>query len=510
MAKDKQPKGKSAKGQTAAAKGPKRNVKKARKAPKPRRYVSKAIARNSSLGVEITVKSCMYNFLAPCDAHDFRWPFEDSGTVPSSVRTGAAHLKYVSQFTNSAGFAGTYTAGNKATQLFYLFRNPLRSLVLLKTVASPATYNGHFSNGTTSWVPTKNSANLSLPIAFFQASAITNAPHSEFLYSGTLLSAPELCFFWLGTNDAFSIVVSGTGTPDDFLVLSKADTPGQKGCTCSPVGSPTAVTSLTTYTLTATTPGYYALSLASGSTTVTWSYAVSIVVAAGDCLAHLALPQAQTHPEYMKQVRLLSASLLCTNVASKYAKEGTSQGAVISDGSPFYLHNTPEDLQSKSDYYYGPAEKGIYTWLRPGTGAFEYRNAMQVDSTGLVTDTNFALDDGCEYQAVLLRSDVSTGGVYPLDYLVAVHYNVEFHTDDQWREVAYPTFDGAVAIKALQLAVRCTTFSENPLHIAQVKAFVTRVGKLIRAHSKTLGGILSGAFPEYAGIINPAAALLQS
>lgn len=453
------------------------------------------------------------NFLSPCSAHGFRWPLGDDSTI-ASTRTGSVTLFTSGQYINSAGFTGTYCGANaaaKGTQCMYLFRNPLRAAVVLTTISSAATYHCVTNTGAVTFTPVYSAGGpVGFPLAYATAAVVTNAPHTQTLFGGGLASMPDVQFFWLGTGDKFDITLAGTGTPSDNVGVIKVDTPGARNAQGLAVAV-VAFTTLATQSYTATEPGYYGLTYTTNSSSPTWTYAVNLVVAAGDVFSHIPVPFALEHASFFRAIRLLSSSMLVSNVASEVNVEGTIYGAVITDGTPFYTHTVPSDLTSKLDHYQGRAKKGLYTWLRPsGTGVFNYRNAITV-TNNVVSDTTFMLDDGSAYQVATVFSAGINSSSYPaLDFLMAFSFTLEFLTDDPWVEAEFASMTSAEATKCLEVAIRAMSFSENPLHLAQIQAFVGKAGSFLRSHSVAIGTILSALFPGQSGIINRVARYAQS
>jgi hypothetical protein len=452
------------------------------------------------------------NFFAPVSAHGFRWPRGFAGEL-LATKTGAVTLFNTAQYINSAGFTGTYAGGDnnaKGTQLLYLFRNPLRAAVILTTINTPATYNVYFTNGTLSWTPPASNFNVAFPMAYAVAASLNNTPHTKYLYTGGLEADRDAAFFWLGVGDRLDVACAGTGTPNDYFSLAVVDQPGLEGTQFSAVGTPSHVTTFTTTSFTSAAPGYYTLHYVTAAASVSWAYTANVVVAAGDVLSHIPIPYAQEHAASLRDIRLLSSSMLISNVASEMNVEGSIYGCVVSDSTPFYQVNKPTIMTTKNDQFEGRAKKGLYTWLRPGgSNVFKYRNAMAT-SNGHVIDTNFSLDDGCSYQAmsIFVTGQVST---YPaLDFLVAMAFSLEFHSDDPWIELSYPSMTAAEADRCLEVAIRATSFSENPLHLSDIRAFVIKAGKFLRQHSVLIGGTLSAMFPGGSGLIGPISRAIQS
>jgi len=457
----------------------------------------------------------MYNFLAPIDSHDFRWPFEGSGSIPTSSRTGSVTLHRSNKFTSTTGFVGTYSGNQTGTQLFYIFRNPLRASVMLNRISSPSTYNILFDYGSlTSTTYTVNpNTDPPAPVVYAVAQSTTNAPHGQFFFPGYVKSAQGFYFFWFGANDSLVVTVTGT-SPSWALFLYRVDRPGFLNTGTSPANVPTISTSTSPTTFTPATlggsPGYYAFAVgSSGSNPFTVS--AQIVVAAGDVLCHSSVPDPLTHSNYFAQVRLLSSSFLLSNVASPLNQEGIVLGAVVTDGTPFYELNSADTISQRIDYYTGPMRTGIYCWLRPDERAFNWRDAITRDEDGRIIEAVFDLDDGCTYNAIATNANGDTSGNFPaLDYILTYAWTLEFRTDDIWRELEFPKYSQALATEALAMVLRAPSFTENPLHIRVLTNFIKNVVGGFRKHSRVLGNALAVAFPQYGTSLRLAGQLLQS
>jgi hypothetical protein len=193
--------------------------------------------------------------------------------------------------------------------------------------------------------------------------------------------------------------------------------------------------------------------------------------------------------------------------------EGSIYGAVVTDGKPFWLVTKADQLTSRRDHFTGRAQKGIYTWLRPGgKTAFDFRSCFELDTVNsAIMDTTFALDDGCSYQAISIFASGESGSAFPaLDFLVGLSFCVEFKSDDPWVELEFPSMTAGEADRCLELAIRAPSFSENPLHATQIMGFITKAGRFLRKHSTVIGTALSAMFPGGASVIGPLARIAQT
>lgn len=476
---------------------------------------------------EAKPEAVLLNFVAPHANACFRWPF--NGGTPETELTGTASLHNIFTINAPGGFVGTYTGGVTTSWIAYLFRQPLRNLVTLQRTASTFTYNAVFTSmagsptapsNTTTWVNPIVSDTAWFPIAYMSTTqsgaphgpAITNgATSTSYLYMGSIESSPGANFIWMGLGDSITFT-SSTGTGTDTLYATYLINPGS---TVPEVMQPweAGVSSATNTTLTingtALLPGYYAFSVLGSASP--WTYAVKLVVAAGDVLAHQSLPFAASHPTWMQSVRVNATSLLISNIASAIYREGPVYGALITDESDFRSYTTTTSLTTRSRYRSGSNSKGLYGWLPPvGARAMERRPAIETSGPVFVA-TNFYLDDGTAYEVFRVDCTSQQGSVAPaLDFIATLQTSVEYTTTDQWAELEFSTVDAVNALRCLQTAARCEVFAENPLHLHDITSFVGKAASWIRAHSGVMGRALSAAFPAYSAPISAIAGAFQS
>lgn len=478
--------------------------------------VTRALAKTNN--VDASPLSYVFRgFMSPIATVPFRWPFNgaDVETVPTAVATlhSSTSVKY------PTGFAGTY--GATGDWLVWLFRNPLRNMVVLTNITTSYVYTAQFAKGMNTvqvWNPAQATDNQPMPIAYLSCPT-AGAPHGPLqngvspLFCGGIEAMPEANFVWVGVGDTIAITTTGTGTPADYVIATFLANPGST----DPLPSDSTLfhfTSLTTQSFTAstTTFGYYSFAVATTATsTPTWTYALTLTVAAGDVLAHQSLPGALLHPVWFESIRINATSLLVSECASQLNAEGPLEAAFITNSAsmPFYKYNSTTALASTVVTYPGNNKKGLYMWLKPSGGkALIRRNAMNVLGS-TIQSSNFFLDDGCGFNVAVL-STTATGSSYPgLDFYTTLSSSVEYASTDQWIETEYSPVLTTEALALLQAMNTASCFTENPTHLEMIRSFVGRTGSFLRKHAGTLTTALGAMFPAYAAPLRLAGMMLR-
>jgi hypothetical protein len=440
--------------------------------------------------------------MAPVAAHQFRWPFDGAGEVESR-KTACASLPYIDTINQASGFVGTYAS--PSTMLVYQFRQPLRAAIYLKRTTANAVYNAYFNTGTTSAPFTTSNITGAVPVAFsyFQAASLSNAPHTQYLYTGSVGQNAD-SFVWMGVGDILTVTPSTSITAT--LMVYKCVNPGCDQPEVVPVQSLayawSGSSSAGTVTATANDFGYFCFRFyVSGPVTLS----ATLTVVAGDVLCHVPAPNAMAHPSWLNNVRLLGSSILLANEADEIAKNGNVVAAEVNDTNYFLNYNSQQTISALAGSFSGPAAKGCYGWLKPGgRNVFAFRQCMET-AGATVTDTNFRLDDASTYNAYA----VSVTNLAGLNFLVALHINLEFFTSDVWAGSDYSNLSTTACTEVLQLVVHHNTFVHNPVHAADIRRFVSGTIKFLRQHSLLVGKLITTAFPGTAPIVRPLAELAQ-
>lgn len=461
------------------------------------------------------VKGVLQNFLSPISAKGFRWPY--NGPVVEDCLTGTATLHETDSISASSGYVGTW--GDAGSYITYLFRDPLRQVVSLTRVTAAFTYTAGTATTPYTWAPAANLALQFITVPYLTCPT-NGAPHGtpqsqsgslSYLYCGSTIADPEACYIWAGVGDIIRVTVAGTGTPADKYCVRRLTNPGN----CSPKyddSTGVAVTSLTTFDYSVTKAGYHAPFITTTATTApTWTYCVSLVVAANqDVMGHRSIPQAQAHATWLVSARINANSILISNQASQLNVEGNVVAQLVTDGTPFYEHTSTKQITASARQYSGKAKNGIYAWLPPiGPDAFTRKPCFAIQD-GIVIASRFPLDVQSGYIAIKFNT-VAVGSNYPgIDYMTFTSTAIEYATDDLWAETEKSQLPVNDAASLVQITGFAPCFSENPLHMRDIHAFMNRASSFLRGHSRKIGGALSALFPSFAGPISAVADYVQS
>jgi len=165
-------------------------------------------AGGADTAISAEIKKLMLGQLMPASVQSYRLCTPDS-----SCATTTCNPHLLASCINSSGFVGTYAAAGQ--QLYYLFRQPLRSAVVLTRTSADFTYTGYFSGGTTGYTLPAGAQESPLPVAYFDCTA-ANAPHGpsrnghSYLYLGATQQEADN-FVWMATNDVLTLTAPGGG-----------------------------------------------------------------------------------------------------------------------------------------------------------------------------------------------------------------------------------------------------------------------------------------------------------
>jgi len=471
-------------------------------------YGKGAKSSESATAVDTEVKKLMMGQLMPAAVTSYRLSTQDSSVATTTCNP---HLLYAS--VNSSGFAGTY--GNAGQQLFYLFRQPLRSAVVLTRTVGDYTYTGYFSGGVSTFSLPAGAQETPIPICYFDC-ATSGAPHGpsrnghSYLYTGATEQEPDN-FVWMAATDVFTLTNAGGGV---MTVYSYSNYPAR----AVELDLMATTTVSTTAAYTAPVPGYYAFRY-KGDGTARPSTA-SLLVKAGDVMAHWSCPDALSHTSFFTCSRLNSSSLLVSSVGADIFKNGEVYGASVQGSTlrPFYLTTTATAITELSSYYSGPLKKGAYAWSPINDfSCMRFNNNIQLStagssSNGLVDASNFYLDDNNGYIVLMFSAGLDSGttATYSaLNFNVVWASTLEAQNNDPYLEHDFPDHYTETFLRVKDLCARDFPISENPLHWSEITRFVKSGVNFLRSHSGKIGAALSVLFPQFAAPIGAVAGAVQ-
>lgn len=418
--------------------------------------------------------------------------------------TAALTLHTVLPVNQSLGNAGTYVAVPNGTFFAFLFRDPLRAIVTFVANPSGKSYNytsRHYNaitNLVATTVPVLAHTSNSQPINILYlvdanlGSSTNLHPHSNTLYPG-LVDGQSYVWGDSGATFTFAQGVSDTSAYIDVLLFD-----GQIGANIAR----TAAFSGSAVTYTTGQAGYFAFNYVVGTYNVGQTVSVA-VSGSGDVFGHLAMPYVDTHLIDLVRVRVLSASILLSNVASQLNKEGSLYVAQFQTSKLWWENLAPTQIAAARNSYVGPMEKGVYGFLKPASARdFEYVTSTTVNN-GVISTTGFDLTAPLEYVAVATVS-VGVGTTFPgLDALVTYNHAIEFVTEDQFFEAELPMYTVQQVQTAMEEVSAIPQFYENPIHLAAIGSLLMKGASFLLRNATTIGTMVNTVLSTGTNMFSP-------
>lgn len=208
-----------------------------------------------------------------------------------------------------------------------------------------------------------------------------------------------------------------------------------------------------------------------------------------------------------QSVRATAAAVLFSNVAAVLNKEGTINAARLATTSVnMFDTKSWADAIGKvhpDDRYFGPLEKGIYTFTLPDGASDTFREVLMFENLAVVgTQPVVAFDLDLIKYAHLISFDDLDAATGATTLAVTLDRHIEFRTTS----VLFPTNYSHVALEtyhAAQMAlVNKGVFYENPLHLSaiasMVSAAVKRLAPIVAPYALTAAKMAGNAAIKYA------------
>jgi len=456
-----------------------------------------------------------YAVLNPTGSPPVRFPstFGCDETAVEKLST-AVQLPFPTYAGTYAGVGLTVTSG-----LLYaaLFRDPLRSLVFLSPSEPIYKYAARFATPTgiaaTYGIPALVAPFDVNPVYFVQTTG--GSPHGPILFCGTGENPRQTYFWWdVGVKLTFT---QQQAVPGDAIFLEAYGDGSDAGA----IGITFAGGVATTYTLAATDFGgsaakgvYVRVVYSSSAATANQTLAITLEsLAASDVFCHRAANGIQAHLTQLTNARVNAASLLLKNTAPPMFKGGFVAGANLLPTVPW---NSLVGLSTFMSYANGRHykehgwEQGMYGCLHPGdVEDTDFYGYVHCDpATGVLQRCSYPLQRS-RYSMFVIRCE-QIANVSNMETHLFHTVMMELQTTDPWLNARSTAFSIQDQMDALDLLRTSEFFYENPNHLAAIGRFVQGAGSFFRSHAGKIGAALSALFPQYSGLIAPAAALAQS
>jgi hypothetical protein len=434
----------------------------------------------------------------------------DGGGIPTSL----IDLHIAKNFATASSYVGTYVNMLPGQLQIFLFRSPLRSLVVSTPNVSAYTYSAVFPSGPTLAVVTSSTAQIT-PL-YLSAVSTGQSPHGSQLFCG---ACDGDTYFWAdpGVTITTSRVITGSvDTMYTYMFDPDGDDPLVNQVTYGSGDTTKSYTVSTVSSSITSNGGYFRVLYTNGSTTVTAQISLSIgTTVASDVMAHLSMPRMVEHIPQLTACRVNACNMLLSNAASLTAQNGFIQGANVNEGTPWYKligKDSYTDMTNGERFYYDrPFKHGLYTYLAPSQLEdlqFEHM-ATYDDVAKVATSLHFELMKDRYVVAVMDVSKDGNGTFSGLTFVLNCSYVLEFQTNDPWYEVASANnFPDQVA-RGIAMVGRMKYFFENPTHLQKLASMARGAGMLLRKHAGKIGGALSALFPAYSGVFGTLAGALS-
>lgn len=187
-------------------------------------------------------------------------------------------------------------------------------------------------------------------------------------------------------------------------------------------------------------------------------------------------PEASTVVTPWQSVRATAAGVLFSNVTAVLNKEGTINAArVASDAvSLFDVRDWVTAIAKvhPSDRYFGPLEKGLYTFTLPDGASETFREVLGFEANG-VYNAGITLFDlnAFKYAHIIIFNDLdATAGS---TMAITLDRHIEFRTTSVLFPTAYTTVQLEMYHAAQMALVRQGVFYENPVHLSTIAGLIS-------------------------------------
>lgn len=188
----------------------------------------------------------------------------------------------------------------------------------------------------------------------------------------------------------------------------------------------------------------------------------------------------------LERCRVTSAAVTLTNTSAALAKSGTLQGARLY-GTGFFtdvpLEKIGQIAGNPTFGYYGPLEKGGYTFLPPPQDPETFYDSILDTANGsLSADYPVASLDQMEDAHVFWARTNSGDGSFSTSYLPSYSYRCDYHiefiSESQLATCRITAMPSQVFTEATIILTSGRYFYENPSHLKQLWGWIKSAGSL--------------------------------
>lgn len=188
----------------------------------------------------------------------------------------------------------------------------------------------------------------------------------------------------------------------------------------------------------------------------------------------------------LERCRVTASAITFTNTSAALSKSGTLQGARLY-GTGFFtdipLSKVAQIAGNPNFGYYGPLEKGGYTFLPPPQDPESFFDGVLDTANGsLMNDYPVASLDQMSDAHVYLAKAQTGDAVYQPTYSYRCDYHIEFISESQLATCKITAMPAEAFTEATIILTSGRYFFENPSHLKQLWGWIKSAGSLaIRA-----------------------------
>lgn len=426
-----------------------------------------------------------------------------------------------------SSYAGNYTDVKLGTLPIVFFRDPLCSIMMFRPnigifsyVANFHTYSGTVATlSPVSPVPANGSKPL-VPL-YYKPSVGSPTPHGDQLFCG--FTGDMEGFVWM--DPGLTLVVSRTSATGSADVVRVMHYTGPRSEEEATGGYLTFATSGTSVTFTCSSSnylhgGYFRVLYTNLSTSVVATVGLTLAsTATSDVMAQYSQPRILDHLAQMTSIRVNGCSLLLSNVASNFTKNGTIQAINVDNdtlwwdylGKDVLVGYAPGDQRFYVDQAWA---KGLYTYLAPGDITdLDFQDLTCYDERSLIPrECSFELNRD-RYAFMVIDSSIGAAaglGTPSMSFILNTSFVLEFRTNDPWYEVSTPDMLPTQTLNSMAVVAKMPFFFENPTHVQKLAALCRAAFGQARKNALRIGAGLSAMFPQHADLIGGMAQRFQT
>lgn len=311
--------------------------------------------------------------------------------------------------------------------------------------------------------------------------------HGDYQYPQKSLQQGGYCFYWLNQQEelALSWATAADYTLDIYILKS-----GQRTAQLFTTNTGTAATgSGMNNTGAGGGAGWYAFILRSLSVNQPVSLSHKSLGAGSGTVSGItpnfgmrSLPGFDAMISSVEELRIIGASILYTNTSNVLARGGNIAGYQIPGSEEFYDWINYSVVASAEESVAMDATNGCYGFLKPTQPAdFNYYpvNEMHCGNLDSISDT-------LEIISSIPYNPNGSGR----NAQVTVSFAVEFKTPNVFFNAVYPDPNTQVIDGCFGIMCRMTQFTENPLHLKDIKQFIGKaMGKVAEYAPKVISAV---------------------